>query len=110
MFTNPIKRLGESLAQAQEQARLQRLRAQQRPSESKPGFDATEEALFVNGDDSKPKHVNDDNTAKSTEESLSVPDSKDTSLPKEVRIRLAKLAKYEDKHPSMTVLYLYSRF
>ena len=101
MFSNPIKRLGESLAQAQEQARQQRLR-HQRPQETKALFEGdSEEALFVNGDEHKLRKESEENATKSTEELPSTSDSKDTTLPKDVRIKLVKLAKYEDKHPSL---------
>jgi hypothetical protein len=103
MFSNSIKRLSESLAQAQEQARQQRQRAQQRHGDSKPLFDAdNEEASFVNGDEPDTKQSTEE-TRKPPEEpktTSSMPDAKDPSLPKEVRIKLAKLAKYEDRHPS----------
>jgi hypothetical protein len=102
MFSNPIKRLSESLAQAQEQARQQRQKSQQRPTESKAIFDAdNEEASFVNGDEPESKHSSEE-PAKGSEEAntVSAPEPRDTTLPKEVRIKLAKLAKYEDRHPS----------
>ena len=103
MFTNPIKRLSESLAQAQEQARQQRQKAQQRPEGSKsPVFDADyEEGSFVNGDEIDPKQSMEE-TRKGSEETKNVAtfEPKDPSLPKEIRIKLAKLAKYEDRHPS----------
>ena len=102
MFSNPIKRLSESLAQAQEQARQQRQRSQQRPPDSKSVFDAdNEETSYINGDDADRKKSAEE-TNKPSEESRNVSgtETKDTSLPKEVRIKLAKLAKYEDRHPS----------
>ena len=106
MFTNPIKRLSESLAQAQEQARQQRQRAQHRPSESKSSLDAeNEEATFTNGEENKsseegqtPKVL--DETKETIAPTSPTVDAKDTTLPREVRIKLAKLAKYEDRHPS----------
>ena len=112
MFSNPIKRLSESLAQAQEQARQQRQRSQQQSPDSKSLFDAdNEEASFINGDDSDPKQSVEE-TKKPSEETRNVsgPETKDTSLPKEVRIKLAKLAKYEDRHPSNppSCTYVYS--
>ena len=102
MFSNAIKRLSESLAQAQEQARQQRERLQQRSPDSKPVFDAdNEEASFVNGDEPDPKQSGEEANRPSGEiRNVSGPETKDTSLPKEVRIKLAKLAKYEDRHPS----------
>ena len=105
MFSNPIKRLTDTLAQAQEQARQQRLKAQQPSSESKAFFDAeNEEASFVNGDDEPmPKESSEETAGKTSEDSKalpSLPAEKDSALPKEVRIKLAKLAKYEDRHPS----------
>lgn len=103
MFSNPIKRLSESLAQAQEQARQQRQRLQQ---DSKSVFDAdNEEASLTNGNDPDTKQAED--TSKPSEETkiVSGPETKDTSLPKEVRIKLAKLAKYEDRHPSKPPYY-----
>jgi len=105
MFSNPIKRLTDSLAQAQEQARQQRQKAQQRPSESKAFFDAeAEESTFVNGDEEqKPKEIPEEAPVKTSEENKtlpSLPGEKDSTLPKEVRIKLAKLAKYEERHPS----------
>ena len=110
MFSNSIKRLSESLAQAQEQARQQRQRAQQRlsPVESRPLFDAeNEEASFTNSEEKTaseegqtPK-VTEDAAKEATAATTSpATDTKDTTLPKEVRIKLAKLAKYEDRHPS----------
>jgi hypothetical protein len=105
MLSNSIKRLTESLAQAQEQARQQRLRSQQRPNDSKPLFDAdNEEASFVNGGDADPKQSAEETTKHSEEaKTSSISETKDTSLPKEVRIKLAKLAKYEDRHPSSPI-------
>jgi hypothetical protein len=109
MFSNPIKRLSESLAQAQEQARQQRQKSLARPHDSKPLFDAdNEEASFVNGDDATQKQPSEEFAVKSSEEaakSVSTPDTKDPALPKEVRIKLAKLAKYEDRHPSKPLKY-----
>ena len=102
MFSNSIKRLSESLAQAQEQARQQRQRSQQRSPDSTSMFDADkEETSFINGEDPDPNQSAED-TNKPSEETKNVsrPETKDTSLPKEVRIKLAKLAKYEDRHPS----------
>ena len=103
MFSNPIKRLSESLAQAQEQARQQRQKAQHRPSDSKPLFDAdNEEASFVNGDEAKSGQSSEESKEKPSEEpkATGTADARDTTLPKDVRIKLAKLAKYEDRHPS----------
>lgn len=108
MFSNSIKRLTDSLAQAQEQARQQRQRAQHRPSESNALFDAeAEESSFVNGDDeAKPKESSEEMAGKSSEETKEtknlplLPSEKDGGLPKDVRIKLAKLAKYEERHPS----------
>jgi hypothetical protein len=105
MFSNPIKRLTDSLAQAQEQARQQRQRAQQRPSESNALFDAeSEESSFVNDDNEpKPKESSEETAGKTSENTKnlpSLPTEKDGALPKEVRIKLAKLAKYEERHPS----------
>jgi hypothetical protein len=93
MFSNPIKRLSESLAQAQEQARQQLAKSQRQESNSKPLplFEA-EESTFVNDDPPNPP---------SEPRASGEPDRKDETLPKEVRIKLAKLAKYEDRHPSM---------
>jgi hypothetical protein len=102
MFSNSIKRLSESLAQAQEQARQQRLRSQQRSPDSTSMFDADkEETSIINGDDPDSNQSAED-TNKPSEETKNVSrlETKDTSLPKEVRIKLAKLAKYEDRHPS----------
>jgi hypothetical protein len=90
MFSNPIKRLSESLAQAQEQARQQLAKSQRQESNSKPLplFEA-EESTFVNDDPpSEPRASGE-------------PERKDETLSKEVRIKLAKLAKYEDRHPSI---------
>jgi len=103
MFSNPIKRLSESLAQAQEQARQQRQKAQHRSS---PLFDAeNEEATFTNGEDNKSSEEGQiPKTSDETKETNTVTsptlDAKDPALPREVRIKLAKLAKYEDRHPS----------
>jgi|SRR5277367_3891197 hypothetical protein len=110
MFSNPIKRFTDTIVQAQEQARQQRLKAQQSPSESKAFFDAeNEEASFVNGDNEpKAKESSEETVGKTSEESKalpSLPAEKDNALPKEVRIKLAKLAKYEDRHPSKPRLY-----
>jgi hypothetical protein len=93
MFSNPIKRLSESLAQAQEQARQQLAKSQRQDSNSKPLplFDA-EESSFVNDDPPNPP---------SEPRQSAEPERKDDGLPKEVRIKLAKLAKYEDRHPSI---------
>lgn len=104
MFSNPIKRLSESLAQAQEQARQQRIRYQQSPGETKPQTDVeTEAPSSVNGEEEKQMQSLEDRvTVKPSEDPapVSVADIKDPTLPKEVRIKLAKLAKYEDRHPS----------
>jgi hypothetical protein len=111
MFTNslnPIKRLTDSLAQtkAQEQARQQRIRAQQRSSDGKTIFDAgetPEEASFANSKDPDQTHAasqEEKNTSPEETKTVTTADIKDTSLPKEIRIKLAKLAKYEDRHPS----------
>ena len=109
MFSNPIKRLSESLAQAQEQARQQRLRYQQSPGETKSQTDAeTEASSSVNGEEEKQIPLLEDRvTVKPSEDPapMSVADIKDTTLPKEVRIKLAKLAKYEDRHPSKPALW-----
>jgi hypothetical protein len=104
MFSNSIKRLSESLAQAQEQARQQRQKSQHRPSDSNTLFEAEEEASFVNGDEAKEGQTSEETNEKSNEapKNTSTADAKDTTLPKDVRIKLAKLAKYEDRHPSMT--------
>jgi hypothetical protein len=100
MFTNSIKRLSESLAQAQEQSRQQRLRAQQKPTESKPLFDADTETASAHGGDSQTSEDPKEKYSEEQKTTSSSADAKDTSLPKEVRIKLAKLAKYEDRHPS----------
>jgi hypothetical protein len=109
MFSNPIKRISESLAQAQEQAR-QQIAKQQPPSidrKSASVFDAEkEEATFTNGESSVLKSATEDQDAKPEESSTSaslastLERKDDLSLPKDVRIKLAKLAKYEDRHPS----------
>lgn len=102
MFSNPIKRLSESLAQAQEQARQQRQRSLQRSPDSKSLFDGDNgETSFINGGDPD-SNQSAEETNKPSEETRNVPgqETRDTSLPKEVRIKLAKLAKYEDRHPS----------
>ena len=110
---NPIKRLTDSLAhtKAQEQARQQRLQAQQRTPDSKTIFDGaetTEEASFANGDepDKSPATSEDKDTSRQDSKTVTTADIKDTSLPKEIRIKLAKLAKYEDRHPSNDRLQL----
>jgi hypothetical protein len=109
MFSNPIKRLSESLAQAQEQARQQRQKSLARPPDAQTLFEAdNEEASFVNGDDASPKQPPEEATMKSSEEvakPIPIQDTKDPTLPKEVRIKLAKLAKYEDRHPSKPLKY-----
>lgn len=109
MFSNPIKRLSESLAQAQEQARQQRQKSFATPADSKALIDAdNEEGSFVNGDDASSKQPPEESASKSPEEAarpVSMLDTKEPALPKEVRIKLAKLAKYEDRHPSKSLKY-----
>lgn len=106
MFSNPIKRLSESLAQAQEQARQQIAKQQRASIDRKPAsiFDTEkEEANFTNGDESTSKTAGDEAQDAKTEEGSATSTFErkdDTSLPKDVRIKLAKLAKYEDRHPS----------
>ena len=104
MFSNPIKRFNETLAQVQEQHRQQRQRAQQQPSDANGPVDAgNEEAAFVNGDEPRPKESSEETVGKTSEDAKAappLPPEKDSRLPKEVRIKLAKLAKYEDRHPS----------
>lgn len=104
MFSNPIKRLSESLAQAQEQAR-QQLQKSQRPADGKSlvnaegdGSSLVEEGKSNLQDLSEEKaaRISDDVTRVSTSE-------KSENLPREVRIKLAKLAKYEDRHPSKLI-------
>lgn len=104
---NPIKRLTDSLGQtkAQEQARLQRLRSGQGSAGAKRIFDTGEtgeEASFANGEgqDTAPATAEEKTTSTEEPKSITTADIKDTSLPKEIRIKLAKLAKYEDRHPS----------
>jgi hypothetical protein len=104
---NPIKRLTDSLGQtkAQEQARLQRLRSQQGSADPKTIFDAGgtgDEAFFANGEgqDTAPATAEEKMTSTEEPKSVTTADIKNTSLPKEIRIKLAKLAKYEDRHPS----------
>jgi len=108
---NPIKRLTDSLAQtkAQEQARQQRLQVQRRTSDGKPIFDSpetAEEASFANSDDPEKTQPTSEEKNASPQDTKTVTraDIKDTSLPKEIRIKLAKLAKYEDRHPSNDTL------
>jgi len=108
---NPIKRLTDSLAQtkAQEQARQQRLQAPQRTSDGKTTFDAAEtaeEASFANSDEADKTQATSEekNTSPQDTKTVTRADIKDTSLPKEIRIKLAKLAKYEDRHPSNDTL------
>ena len=101
MFSNPIKRLSESLAQAQEQAR-QQLQKSQRPADGKTlvnaegdGSSAVEEGKINLQDSSEEK------AARNSEEVTRMSTSeKPDGLPKDVRIKLAKLAKYEERHPS----------
>ena len=102
---NPLKRLSESLAQTQEQARRERQKSQQQLS-PKPLFDTTdaEESTFVNGDDnskSPPPQTTEDSIASDRQsEDTATSTEKKEQLPKDVRIKLAKLTKYEDRHPS----------
>lgn len=105
---NPIKRLTDSLAQtkAQEQVRQQRIRALQRSADGNTIFDATEsaeEASFANGEGPDQAQAASEEKVTSPDETIPVATAaiKDTSLPKEIRIKLAKLAKYEDRHPSI---------
>lgn len=106
MFSNPIKRLGESLAQAQEQARQQLAKQQRSSTDRKTSavFDADkEEGTFTNGDETNAKNASEESSTQRSEEgsTTSASEKKDElTLPKEVRIKLAKLAKYEDRHPS----------
>jgi hypothetical protein len=103
MFSNPIKRLSESLAQAQEQARQQRQKSQPKPPDSKSLFDPdNEEGSFVNGEEVKSNPSTEETARKTSEETkrTTSAEMRDLTLPKEVRIKLAKLAKYEDRHPS----------
>jgi hypothetical protein len=100
---NPIKRITDSLAQTQEQARQQREKSLQRQSTPKALFDAEDEqGLFVNGDENKSKQSLESAGSKGTEEANTTAEKPDP-LPKEIRIKLAKLAKYEDRHPSKTM-------
>ena len=104
MFSNPIKRFSESIAQAQEQARQQLQKAQHRSStDSKPFFDAeTENETAQGGETTKVQDDTEEPKVTSSEEGQNTwsTDKKDMMLPKDVRIKLAKLAKYEDRHPS----------
>src|SRR5579862_4189016 len=115
MFSNPIKRLSESLAQAQEQARQQIAKQQRSSTDRKPSavFDAEkEEATFTNGgNEVNPKTAGEgEQPAKSDEVFTdSGAEKKDgMTLPKDVRIKLAKLAKYEDRHPSKPLAPCYT--
>lgn len=108
---NPIKRLTDSLAQtkAQEHARQQRLRSQQRSVDGKTIFDASETAeaaLSTDGEETEQAQVpsEEKNASPAEAKPVTTADIKDTSLPKEIRIKLAKLAKYEDRHPSTKAL------
>ena len=102
MFSNPIKRLSESLAQAQEQAR-QQLQKSQRPADVKSLPNAENRGgLSVDEEKGNSKHSSEETDARNSEEATNVvtAEKTDNSLPKEVRIKLAKLAKYEERHPS----------
>jgi hypothetical protein len=102
MFSNPIKRLSESLAQAQEQAR-QQLQKSQRPADVKSLPNAENRGgLSVDEEKGNSKHSSEETDARNSEEVTNVvtAEKTDNSLPKEVRIKLAKLAKYEERHPS----------
>ena len=99
---NPLKRITDSLAQTQEQTRQQRERSQLRQNAPKTPVDADDEqGLFVNGDESRSKESSEDAVATGAEDANDLTEKKEP-LPKEVRIKLAKLAKYEDRHPSKT--------
>jgi hypothetical protein len=101
MFSNPIKRLSESLAQAQEQAR-QQLQKSQRPADGKALFNAEGDgSSLVEEEKSNLQDLSEEKAARISDEVTRVSTSeKSENLPKEVRIKLAKLAKYEDRHPS----------
>jgi hypothetical protein len=104
---NPLKKLSESLAQTQEQARQQREKVYQQQNPPRALSDADDgQGTFVNGGKSKPKLSSDGSLEKGLEEANSSTETKE-QFPKEVRIKLAKLAKYEDRHPRETkVIFL----
>jgi 5'-3' exonuclease len=106
MFSNPIKRLSESLAQAQEQAR-QQLQKSQRPADAKSLANAENGGgVLIDEEKGHSKHSSEEAGARNSEETNVVTAEKtDNNLPKEVRIKLAKLAKYEDRHPSISLDY-----
>jgi hypothetical protein len=102
MFSNPIKRLSESLAQAQEQAR-QQLQKSQRPADAKSLSSAENGGGSLVDEEKGNSTLSTEETGvRDSEEGTNVvtAEKTDNSLPKEVRIKLAKLAKYEDRHPS----------
>jgi hypothetical protein len=96
MLSN-FKKLTDSLSQAQEQARQQFQKSQNQPSRANTDNRPDTDPDPTYADDAKqedtPPTVGDETVP-------STPDKKDPSLPKDVRIKLAKLAKYEDRHPS----------
>jgi hypothetical protein len=102
---NPLKKFADSLAQTQELNRQQREKIERRHNAPKALFDADDEqSLFVNGDESKPKLSSDGSVENGLEEENSSAEKKE-ELSKELRIKLVKLAKYEDRHPSEATWY-----
>jgi hypothetical protein len=101
MFSNPIKRLSESLAQAQEQAR-QQLQKSQRPADGKALIKAEGDGnSLVEEGKGDLQDFSEEKAARNSDEVTRVSTSeKSETFPKEIRIKLAKLAKYEERHPS----------